>query len=212
MFSRLAGTAVTILLVVTAVGLACWFAFSAVSGATLITFRTGSMSPTMPQGAIAVSLPVAADEIEIGDVITVQRAGEALPVTHRVVEVGGVKDRAANEADIRASAPGSPPPDLTSPEAREIVMQGDDNDTPDHLPYAITDARRVVFSLPVLGTALMMLQTPIASGALIVSVGALVVWAFWPKPTRGDDSEDEAEWAPPHRPRHSSARHSAGVH
>lgn len=91
-------------------------------------------------------------------------------------------------------------------------MQGDDNDTPDHLPYAITDAHRVVFSLPVLGTALMMLQTPIASGALIVSVGALVVWAFWPKSTRGDDSEDEAEWVAPHRPRHSSARHSAGVH
>lgn len=115
MFSRLAGTAVTILLVVMAVGLACWFAFSAVSGATLITFRTGSMSPTMPQGAIAVSLPVTANEIEIGDVITVQRAGEALPVTHRVIEVGEVKDRAANEADIRASAPGSPPPRSQQP-------------------------------------------------------------------------------------------------
>lgn len=210
MLSRLAGTAVTILLVVTAVSLACWFAFSAVSGATLITFRTGSMSPTMPQGAIAVSLPVAASEIEVGDVITVQRAGEALPVTHRVLEIGEVEDRAANEADIRASAPGGPPPDLSSPEAREIVMQGDDNDTPDQLPYAITDARRVVFSLPVLGAILMMLQTPVATGALIVSVGALVVWAFWPRST-GDDGEDEAEGASPHRPRHSSARHAAGV-
>lgn len=210
MFSRLAGAAVTILLVVAALGLACWFAFSAVSGATLITFRTGSMSPTMPQGALAISLPVSASEIEVGDVITVQRAGEALPVTHRVVGIAEIEDRAANEADIRASAPGGPPPDLSSPDAREIVMQGDDNDAPDHLPYAITDARRVVFSLPFVGTILMMLQTPIATGVLIVSVGALVVWAFWPKAAR-TENEFDAEETAPHRPRHTSSRHAVGV-
>ncbi len=210
MFSRLAGAAVTTMLVVAALGLACWFAFSAVSGAALITFRTGSMSPTMPQGALAVSLPVSASEIEVGDVITVQRAGEALPVTHRVIEVGKVRDRAANEADIRAAAPGGPPPDLTKPGAREIVMQGDDNDAPDHLPYAITDARKVVFSLPFFGTILMMMQTPIATGALIVSVGVLVVWAFWPKASRTED-EHGAEDAAPHHPRHTSSKHSVGV-
>lgn len=198
-------------LVVAALGLACWFAFSALSGATLITFRTGSMSPTMPQGALAVSLPVSASEIEVGDVITVQRAGESLPVTHRVVKIGEIEDRAANAADIRAAAPGAGPPDLSSPGAREIVMQGDDNDTPDHLPYAITDARRVVFSLPFVGTILMMLQTPIATGALVVLVGALVVWAFWPKAASEEDGEGNAGDAQAHRPRHTGARHAVGV-
>ena len=38
--------------------LGAWFAYSAITGATLITFRTGSMAPTMPQGALAVALPV----------------------------------------------------------------------------------------------------------------------------------------------------------
>lgn len=198
-------------LVVAALGLACWFAFSALSGATLITFRTGSMSPTMPQGALAVSLPVSASEIEVGDVITVQRAGESLPVTHRVVKIGEIEDRSANAADIRAAAPGAGPPDLSSPGAREIVMQGDDNDTPDHLPYAITDAHRVVFSLPFVGTILMLLQTPIATGALVVLVGALVVWAFWPKAASEEGGEGNAGDAQAHRPRHTGARHAVGV-
>ena len=165
----------------------------------------------MPQGALAVSLPVSASEIEVGDVITVQRAGESLPVTHRVVKIGEIEDRAANAADIRAAAPGAGPPDLSSPGAREIVMQGDDNDTPDHLPYAITDARRVVFSLPFVGTILMMLQTPIATGALVVLVGALVVWAFWPKAASEEDGEGNAGDAQAHRPRHTGARHAVGV-
>lgn len=211
MFSRVAGAAVTTVLVVAALGLACWFAYSAVSGATLITFRTGSMSPTMPQGALAVSVPVSASEIEVGDVITVQRAGEALPVTHRVIEIDKVRPRAANEADIRASAPGAGPPDLSSPDARTIVMQGDDNDIADHLPYAITDARRVVFAVPAVGTILMLLQSPIGTGALILSVGALVVWAFWPKAASDDENDGDAETRSFSQPRHSGARHAIGV-
>ena len=207
MFRRVAGAAVTTLVVVAALGLVCWFVFQAVAGASLITFRTGSMSPTMPQGAVAVTVPVQADEIEVGDVVTVQRAGESMPVTHRVIEVGPVQERAANEADIRAAAPGSGPPDLTSATARQLALQGDDNDQPDHLPYALTDARKVVFAIPGLGVALMMLQTPIAMGALILLVGAYVVWAFWPKPRDPDDDSDTdagtGSGADAHHPEHA---------
>lgn len=184
MIGRLFGTATTIALVIAAVGLAAWFGYSAATGATLVAFRTGSMSPTMPQGAIAVTVPVPASDLEVGDVATVQRAGEETPVTHRVVEIGPVLIGEGAAADIRAAAPGSGPPDLSSPEARRIVMQGDDNDTPDHLPYALEDARRVVFAVPHAGAALMMAQTPIGMGALILTAGALVVWAFWPRAPR----------------------------
>lgn len=190
MIRRVAGGAATTLIVVAALGLACWFVFSAVGGASLITFRTGSMSPTMPQGAVAVTVPVRAPDIAVGDVVTVQRAGESTPVTHRVVEIGDIRPRAENEADLRASAPGSGPPDLSSADARQLVMQGDDNDTPDSLPYALTDARKVIFALPHAGAWLMALQTPAAMGALILLVGAFTVWAFWPRP------EERAEAAP----------------
>lgn len=180
MIRRILGTAVTTLLVVAALGLACWFAYSASSGASLITFRTGSMSPTMPHGAIAVTIPVTAADLAVGDVVTVQRAGASMPVTHRIVSISDVEEQPANAADIRAAAPGSGPPDLGSADARQLVLQGDANDETDRLPYAITDAHKVVFSLPHLGRLIMLAQSPIGSGTLILLVGALVVWAFWP--------------------------------
>lgn len=186
MIRRITGSAVTTVLVVAALGLACWFVFSMTTGAALVVFRTGSMSPTMPQGAVAITVPVRADELEVGDVVTVQRAGEEMPVTHRVVEVGPVEPQGEHAADIRAAAPGSGPPDLSDPRARQIVMQGDDNDAPDHLPYALEDARRVIFAVPHAGTALMMAQTPIGMGVLILGAGMLVAWAFWPRASSGE--------------------------
>lgn len=192
MIRRAAGRTATTVLVVAALGLALWFIYAAVAGATLITFRTGSMSPTIPQGALAISLPTTADQLQIGDVVTVQRANEALPVTHRVIEISAVQPPEPNSADMRAAAPGGGPPDLSDPRARQIVMQGDDNDTPDHLPYLVTDVRKVVFSVPQVGNVLMLLQSPIGTGTLLVLVAALTTWAFWPpRPTDGDTSPVE---------------------
>lgn len=186
MTRRLIGTAVTTLLVVAAVGLLSWFAFSHFANATLITFRTGSMSPTMPQGSMAVTLPTAAADLEPGDVITIQRVTEDMPVTHRVIEVREATPREPHTADVRAAAPDGRPPEFTEPgqpidpAARELVLQGDDNDQPDSLPYVANDARKVVFSAPYVGNALMLIQTPLGMGILILGVGALVTWAFWP--------------------------------
>lgn len=128
-----------------------------------------------------MTVPIRASELVVDDVITVQRANELVPVTHRVTAIGPLEDRPDNAADIRAAAPGSGPPDLTSPHARQIQMQGDDNDTPDHLPYALTDARKVVFAVPYLGSVLMILQAPLGRGSMILVVASLVVWAFWPR-------------------------------
>lgn len=158
-----------------------WFAFSAVTGATLITFRTGSMSPTMPQGAVAVSMPVAAVQIEVGDVVTVQREGEQLPVTHRVVEVRGPGEASTG----------------TLPEgARELVLKGDDNDTVDALPYVVAEARRAVFAVPHVGAALMLLQSPLGMGTLTLLAGLLTAWAFWPRRTADAAAVTDAPRAP----------------
>src|SRR5699024_1494106 len=70
------------------------------------------------------------------------------------------------------------PPDLTSPHARQISMHGDDNSTPDHLPYALTDARKVIFSVPYLGAVLMLVQSPLGMGLVILGVGGLVTSAL----------------------------------
>lgn len=161
------GTAILLVVLAAAVG---WIVFAATTNATLITFRTGSMAPTMPQGALAVSLPVRADELKVGNVVTVQREERSLPVTHRVVHINSVENPPAGPA-----LPGN---------AREVILKGDANDHPDARPYIITDARRVVFSLPRLGSWFMMLQSPPAMGLLIVGAGILTTWAFWPRPSR----------------------------
>ena len=201
MFSKVLGVVATTIIVVAALSLAFWFAFSALTGATLITFRTGSMSPTMPQGALALSMPVAATDIEVDDVVTVKRAGEKLPVTHRVVEVRDA-DHATQEQRI---------PD----DARELVLKGDDNATIDLLPYVVKDARRVVFAAPNAGSALMLMQSPIGLGLLILLAGSITTWAFWPKREReehatgGEESATELESREP-VPNHS-ARHELEV-
>ncbi|GAB3596295.1 hypothetical protein GCM10027408_04830 [Microbacterium tumbae] len=176
---RLITSTVTAFLVVAVLVMAGWFVFSALTGATLITFRTGSMSPTMPQGSVAVSLPVRADEIEVGDVVTVLREGEELPVTHRVVEA---RDPA------QASSQGIPA------DARELILKGDDNESVDLKPYVVDEARRVLFAIPGIGAALMLIQSPLGMGTLTVLAGALATWAFWPRRRRDDaDAETDAD-------------------
>lgn len=201
MIGKIVGGAATTLLVVAALLLACWFAFSAVSGAALVTFRTGSMAPAMPQGALAVTVPVQAAELEVGEVVTVQRVGEPMPVTHRIVEIGEPGAPADDTADLRAGAPGSAPPDVEDPGMRRLVLQGDDNASPDFQPYLVADARRVVFSMPYAGGTVMLLQSPIGMGALILLVGAFTTWAFWPK--RGEAPAED---------RRSRAAHGEAAH
>lgn len=176
MIKKAFGIAATAVVTATVAALAAWFVFAWIAGATLITFRTGSMSPTMPQGAVAITLPSAADDVAIGDVVTVAREGEALPITHRVVEV-------------------RVPAEASDPRQRELVLQGDANATPDARPYLVADVRRVLLSAPHVGSALMVLQSPIGMGALTVLAGALATWAFWPRRDEAltsDDAEPEA--------------------
>ncbi len=160
---RIVGTAATAAAVLTAVAVVGWLVFSQVTGATLVTFRTGSMSPTMPQGALAVSLPVTAAEIRQGDVVTVPRTDNGRPVTHRVVSVSDPSDPAAPA------------------QARQLVLKGDANLTVDRRPYVVTEARRVVASVPHAGAVLETVRSPLGMATLTLLLGALVMWALWPQ-------------------------------
>lgn len=192
MFGRLIGGVATTVLVVAALSLACWFAFAAITGASLITFRTGSMAPTMPQGAIAVTMPTPANALAVGDVITVQRIHEELPVTHRIIDIDDSPTLDSRGPELRAFAPGIDPSDAALGSDVLVTMQGDDNTQPDRLPYLISDARRVVFALPYAGNLIMLLQSPIGMGALLIGLGTLTTWAFWPRSTRGKGSREIA--------------------
>lgn len=147
-------------------GLVCvgWLVYAQVTGAMLVVFRTGSMSPTMPTGAVAIAVPTPASEVAVGDVITARPDPDAQPITHRVVSIAAVPGR---------------------PDARDVVMKGDDNATPDLLPYRITSAPRVVWSHHRGAGVLAWLQSPVATWGVVAGVGLVVLWAFWPTSPAG---------------------------
>lgn len=133
---------------------------------TLIMFRTGSMSPTIPAGSVAVVQRIPASDIEVGDVVTVDRRGE-LPVTHRVTSI----------------APG------ISESERVITMRGDANVDEDPFPYTVRSVRIVLFSIPGIATVIVAMGNPYVLGGITVAAALLVFWAFWPRGVRRGDAE-----------------------
>ncbi|MET0435153.1 MAG: signal peptidase I, partial [Cellulomonas sp.] len=124
----------------------------------VIVFRTGSMSPTIPTGAAALVRTTPADEVEVGDVVTVPAPVGDLPVTHRVVHTETLDDGTTR-----------------------LRLRGDANDAEDPFPYDVTEVRRVVASAPGVGYALVRMGEPKALAAVTAGVALLVGWALWPR-------------------------------
>lgn len=137
---------------------------------SLIMFKTGSMSPTIPAGSLAVVREIPAAQIRVGDVLTVDRPG-VLPVTHRVTSVAGEGD------------------------ARTITMRGDANEAEDPAPYTISKARIVLVSVPNLARAVVWFSNPLVLGGLTLGASALVTWAFWPRQPREPGTADDVRGA-----------------
>jgi signal peptidase len=116
---------------------------------------TASMTPAIAPGDVVIVDSVPARDVAVGDVIVFeQRAGDAIPITHRVIGV----ERTA----------GAPPAFQTKGDANE------DADlnlvTPDRL------IGRVVFSIPLIGHVIQFVGTPAGFVALVVlPLGLLVV-------------------------------------
>jgi signal peptidase len=124
---------------------------------TLIMFKTGSMSPTIPTGSLAVVRQIPAQDAKVGDVVTVDRPG-LLPVTHRIVSTH------AGEHGTTV-----------------LTLKGDANPTADPAPYTVRTVRLVMWSVPGLAYFVVWLSNPIVLGALTLAVAALIVWVLWPR-------------------------------
>lgn len=125
---------------------------------SLIMFKTGSMSPTIPAGSLAVVKQLPASDIRVGDVTTVDRGEGRLPVTHRVVSTTSVGGGVYS-----------------------IEMQGDANPSPDSQPYEVTEARKVLWHVPGLAYVVSAVSQPKYMAGITVAASLLVVWAFWPR-------------------------------
>lgn len=134
----------------------CAYAFNI----TLIMFRTGSMSPTIPTGSLAIVQEISASEARIGDITTVDRPGQ-LPVTHRITAI-----------------------EPTDGGQYVIRMKGDANDSDDPAPYVVDTVRKVHWSIPGAGYLVAKAQNPKVMAATTLSMAVLVTWSFWPRKKR----------------------------
>lgn len=100
--------------------------FAVTTGLKPLVVKSGSMEPTIPTGGMVLVRTIQAAEIEVGDVIAVDRPDNTR-VMHRVVTVTH-----------------------TGPTA-EVVLKGDANEDPDPVPLVVTEAGELVFSTPVVG-------------------------------------------------------------
>lgn len=134
---------------------------------TLIMFKTGSMSPTIPAGSVAVVRAIPASEVKIGDVVTVDRPGQ-LPVTHRVTSV--------------TAGP--------TPDQRVLTLKGDANESEDAAPYTVSTVRITLASVPGLARVIVRMSNPYVLGAITIGASLLVTWAFWPRDGGGSDQKE----------------------
>ncbi|WP_152348665.1 signal peptidase I [Brevibacterium sp. CFH 10365] len=135
---------------------------------SIIMFKTGSMSPTIPAGSAALVREIPAQDMEVGDVVTVDRGEKVLPVTHRVIDIHSVDE---------------------STGAVTFEMKGDANEEKDPDPYTAEVVRTVMFSVPGIAPVLQQWRNPYLLGGITIAASLLVVWAFWPR--RSDDAVDE---------------------
>lgn len=122
-----------------------------VCDAKVLVFRSGSMSPTIHTGALAVARYTPAGDLRVGDVVSVTDAG-GTRITHRVTAVEHRGTRAV------------------------LTLKGDANTTPDPTAYDVRGADRVVASVDHLGYAASAAGSPVglallgAYGAFLASV------------------------------------------
>lgn len=131
-------------------------------GIVPLVFRSGSMSPAIETGDLAIARTVDASALRPGDVVSVV-TGSGVRVTHRVVSSAPQGDR------------------------QQLTMKGDANQAPDAEPYVIARADRVLFHIPKAGYVVNAVASPfgIFVGGLYV---AMMLWlVFRRRPPADDD-------------------------
>jgi signal peptidase len=123
----------------------------------------GSMTGTIPKGAVIYSRIVPVDQLRVGDIITFSPPGYPSAVTHRIIAVE------------------------TGPDGQRVYQtKGDFNRSPDPWNPVTLDGpeqARYVFDVPLLGYALAALSTRAVRIALIGLPAALIslslLWSLW---------------------------------
>ncbi|MDP8016394.1 signal peptidase I [Rhodococcus hoagii] len=141
---------------------------SLIFGIKPLIFRSGSMSPEIPTGALALSRETPAADLRAGDVVSVNNE-QGTRITHRIDEI------LSQEGDSAV-----------------LILKGDANAEPDPSPYAVTDVDRLFFSVQGLGYVVSWLSSSVAVFLGGVLAGGLLMLAFGPaaQVRRNVDAQD----------------------
>lgn len=138
----------------------------ALSGALLgikpLVFRSGSMSPAITTGSLALARTVPVADLAVGDIVSVEAAASGVRVTHRIASI-----------ETAAGAGRS-----------SLTLKGDTNRTVDPEPYVVGSADRVFFDVPALGYAVAWTASPAGTFAGGFLVALVLFSAFAPAPSR----------------------------
>jgi signal peptidase I len=126
-----------------------------------LTVYSGSMEPTIHTGSVAIDVPIAAQDVQVGDVITFVRPDNQNElVTHRVIQIE------------------------TGPSGRQWITKGDANSVAD--PWRVPasgSGYKYYFSIPYCGFVLVWLQSPIGRLLFLVipaaALGLLTLYELW---------------------------------
>lgn len=130
-------------------------------GVRPLIYLSGSMSPTIPAGSLALAKETPASELRVGDVVTVPHGETHL--THRIVEI--------TQHDGAAS----------------LRLRGDANEVADATTYRVTSAPTTFVSVPHVGAVVAWLSRP-PGVFLLAGYAALVIGSL--RRPRGDDRDD----------------------
>ncbi|WP_350350345.1 signal peptidase I [Microbacterium sp. A8/3-1] len=136
-----------------ALGVVCalWTLTMLATGATPLVVLSGSMSPALRAGDVAFAVTVPAEDIAIGDIVTVT-SGTGIRITHRVVDA---------ETDAGTST---------------LRLKGDANSAADDETYTASSALKVVWHLPGIGWILHAAASPVGvAGGLALLAGCLIL-------------------------------------
>jgi len=147
-------------------GLIVLFLLSLTVGPLLLPYKaltvySGSMEPLIHTGSVAIDVPVQAQDVKVGDVVTFVRPDNQNElVTHRVIAVE------------------------TGPSGRQWVTQGDANSVADPWRVPATGSGyKYWFSIPYCGFVLVWLQSPIGRLLFLVipaaALGLLTLYELW---------------------------------
>jgi signal peptidase len=183
--SRVAQAMVSVITTTAMVAAIAAFLFLAVGprilGYQTSTMLTGSMSPLINPGDVVVTVPVAVQNLKLGDIITYH-----IPVEDQRVETHRIIDLTVNNQGTAT-----------------VRTKGDANNGAD--PWTATLAAgqvdRQVFTVPYLGNAIRALRDPVVLKVLMYGAPAalvvMVLVSIWRKKPEGDDDAVDAGAALP---------------